>query len=384
MTSQMRLSSCTHRDHLQLAGWVTMRFHSAAFALSALVGAGVLPSQTVPSWSVAPQPVFSAGLGGTMQDELLRVQGATMLPSGGVAVVNGKPLEIRVFGSDGRFRRTISRSGNGPGELSGGAEIVGMPGDSIMVFGVGDRRWMIFSPDGKLAREFPARDRRPGMALVRERTVIWTDSDGNVGCAPTVLSRLPKLPDGAHIREMVYDGDRHYWVRMAGAAEWTVYDAGARAVGRITLPEGLVVYRIHGQQVLGKRFDPDGLEEVVILRVAVPQLSGPACANSSFPTGSATPPSDAVRARQGEIRGAMRNVMVAGEVYYATNARYPSSTNELRGMELPSGVEVSIPYAGPVGWSVMAVDRRSGFFCLTAIGTGGLPGLQDGVLYCGT
>lgn len=360
-----------------------MRFSPAMFVVIGAAAVADLPAQALPRWPVAPQPVLSVGLGGTMQDELLRVQGAAFLSSGGIAVVNGKPLEIKVFGNDGRYRRTISRGGNGPGELSGGAEIVGLPGDSIMVFGTGDRRWMIFAPDGKLAREFPARDRRPGMALVRERTVIWADLDGEVGCAPTVLPRLPKLPDGAHLREMVYDGDRHYWVRMAGAGEWTVYDAAAKAVGRITLPEGLVVYRIDGQRVLGKRFTEDGEEEVVILQVSVPRLSGPACPLQSFPENTAAVP-EAVQRRQADMRSLMRNVMTWGEMHYASHARYPTSTNEMRGLEVPTGVDVAIPYAGPAGWSILTVDRRSGFFCVSAIGMGGLPGLPDGMIVCGS
>ena len=62
--------------------------------------------------------------------------------------------DIRVFGNDGVFRRTIGRQGQGPGEFDS-IWSIGVAGDSVWLIDVNLRRLTFFAPDGTLAGTIP-------------------------------------------------------------------------------------------------------------------------------------------------------------------------------------------------------------------------------------
>jgi hypothetical protein len=59
--------------------------------------------------------------------------------------------ELATWSEDGRFAGVIARSGQGPGEISGQAELFIDATDSLHVRDIG-RAWSIFDPDGRFAR----------------------------------------------------------------------------------------------------------------------------------------------------------------------------------------------------------------------------------------
>ena len=62
--------------------------------------------------------------------------------------------DIRVFGHNGVFRRTLGRHGQGPGEFDS-IWSMGVSGDSIWLIDVNLRRLTFFTPDGELAGTIP-------------------------------------------------------------------------------------------------------------------------------------------------------------------------------------------------------------------------------------
>ena len=87
----------------------------------------------VSGWSVDPRPITS--IGGDESDpqqHFQYVQFARRLPDGRVVVAIGG--ELRWFGPDGKYLRTVPRAGSGPGEFReiGGVQL---HGDSIVLFG---------------------------------------------------------------------------------------------------------------------------------------------------------------------------------------------------------------------------------------------------------
>lgn len=85
------------------------------------------------SWSVDPRPITS--IGGDESDpqqHFQYVQFARRLPDGRVVVAVGG--ELRWFGPDGKYLRTVPRAGSGPGEFReiGGVQL---HRDSIVLFG---------------------------------------------------------------------------------------------------------------------------------------------------------------------------------------------------------------------------------------------------------
>ena len=69
--------------------------------------------------TVEASPQITIGASATdPNDQLGRVLSALRLPDGGVAILDGLPASLRVYGADGRFRRQIGRVGEGPGEFT--------------------------------------------------------------------------------------------------------------------------------------------------------------------------------------------------------------------------------------------------------------------------
>jgi hypothetical protein len=88
---------------------------------------------------------------GTAANEpvLHQVSGAIVLSTGDVAVANINS-EILVFGADGAFRRTVGRSGGGPGEFRFLLDVVRLDDDRILAWDPAQARVTVFLQDGGL------------------------------------------------------------------------------------------------------------------------------------------------------------------------------------------------------------------------------------------
>ena len=85
-------------------------------------------------WSVAPEPLLTLGaVDGAPEVAFLRITGVHRIPDGGLAVVDGGSSQIRFFEADGRFRASMGRRGEGPGEFTGGL-LSELHGDSLWLF----------------------------------------------------------------------------------------------------------------------------------------------------------------------------------------------------------------------------------------------------------
>ncbi|MCG6955435.1 MAG: hypothetical protein LJF04_05530, partial [Gemmatimonadetes bacterium] len=94
-------------------------------------------------------------LSGPEEEQFGSVRDLAVLSDGGVAVLDGQAVEIRVFGPDGSFRRTVGRKGEGPGELSWPSYMTALAGDSLAVWDSRGGRVTVFAPDGSLGRVTP-------------------------------------------------------------------------------------------------------------------------------------------------------------------------------------------------------------------------------------
>jgi len=90
---------------------------------------------------------------GTAEEQFGSVRDLAPLADGGVAVLDGQAAEIRVFGPDGTFLRTVGHKGEGPGELSSPGNLSRLAEDSLAVWDYRTGRITVFAPDGTLGRE---------------------------------------------------------------------------------------------------------------------------------------------------------------------------------------------------------------------------------------
>lgn len=101
-------------------------------------------------WTVSPEPVLSIGaLDGPPEAQLFRVAGASRLDDGTVVVNNRGTIEIRFYGPDGGWLRSVGGPGEGPGEFASIAwfDVVG---DTLVVKDGSQNRVTWFTRDGRV------------------------------------------------------------------------------------------------------------------------------------------------------------------------------------------------------------------------------------------
>lgn len=109
----------------------------------------------VPTWNLADTSLLSIGQEeGPEPYTFGSIIDATWLDDGRIAVVDGRAQEIRIFGPDGRFDRTLGGRGGGPGEFQQ-LRVIGAIGDGgIAAWDRMAGRATIFDGNGQLEREW--------------------------------------------------------------------------------------------------------------------------------------------------------------------------------------------------------------------------------------
>jgi hypothetical protein len=104
-------------------------------------------------WRVSDAPILSIGTAvGEPAYEFGHIGGVLHLGDGRIVVADGSSNELRFFGSDGRFRQAVGRSGEGPGEFKRLGRIWLLPGDTIVAYDNDNHRISLFSADGRFVR----------------------------------------------------------------------------------------------------------------------------------------------------------------------------------------------------------------------------------------
>jgi hypothetical protein len=107
----------------------------------------------VPEWTVDVDSFLSIGVAeGDAPYELSSVTSVDGTSDGHIVVAETGTREIRIFDENGRFIRTLGRSGEGPGEFGWLDWSVVMPGDSILAWDGRLRRLTVFAPTGEVSR----------------------------------------------------------------------------------------------------------------------------------------------------------------------------------------------------------------------------------------
>ncbi|HEX5870018.1 MAG TPA: 6-bladed beta-propeller [Longimicrobium sp.] len=110
-------------------------------------------------WRVAAEPVTDIGVAeGDPSQQFARVADALRLSDGTLLVGDDRVNEIRAFDAQGKYLRTVGRSGGGPGEFT---HLFGMhllPGDTVAAYDYQGKRLSFFDPSGALARTVTLRE----------------------------------------------------------------------------------------------------------------------------------------------------------------------------------------------------------------------------------
>jgi hypothetical protein len=347
--------------------------------LISLVSFSPLPAQT---WRVDPKPVTSIGASDMSGSELLKVSSAHRLADGRIAVTNGDPREVRIFSKDGKLLSRFGRSGQGPGEFGYAIELLPTGGDSILVWDLGNRRRVLYGPDGTVLTQFvdPAGTAAMGPVGLFRRTLARMRPREENSCVKQAIAALPLPPIGT-IRELFTDDAGRIWTREGWKAEWAVHTVAGRSLGVVVLPQGMELFQAGKDFVLGRITDEDGFEHVRLFRATLP--SAPSAHRPCI-----TPPQDTVpvsRIVAAATKTDMRNAMTAFEAYYSEHGKYPTSVDDLKGFRMsePDDGVFAVSRVGAGGYVFGIFNRKTTYMCLVGVGDGIPEGWPNGVLQCG-
>lgn len=145
----------------------------ASFSGCAPDGEGPVPFETVRRDSAGVELVLNSGtreqaplfteldsipdvrlgsLDGRPEEQFGTVSDLVVLRDGGVGVLDGQAAQIRQFGPQGNYIRTVGGPGTGPGEFGDPVELGLLPGDTLAVFDARLNRVTRFHLDGTLGR----------------------------------------------------------------------------------------------------------------------------------------------------------------------------------------------------------------------------------------
>ncbi|WP_322794936.1 6-bladed beta-propeller, partial [Tepidiforma sp.] len=138
---------------------------------------------------------------------------------------------LQVYTLEGRYIKTIGRSGSGPGEFDEPVGLALGPGGEIYVADMYNRRVQVLSPDGDYLREFPVEGW--GGVDVNDKPYLRVLTDGRVAVSLPSLNRVRLYsPAGEPLGELSAGSEplsRPYgMVEIPGGKLWVVEGGAAR------------------------------------------------------------------------------------------------------------------------------------------------------------
>lgn len=363
--------------------------------LGALLACHPEPAHTaIAALTLDSLPTLSIGITeGTQALELDRANSALRLANGRIVIANSGTGELRFFDSAGAVLGTVGRKGEGPGEYSGAMTLYSGPGDSLLVYDAGNRRFTVADQDGHVGRIFPAQaggrsdfawddwlEARAWVRGVRDTTLR--------PCVAAILTRLGAPPQPSLVRQVRVDARHTVWIRQSSGSgdphlnSWIAYTIDGDTVGRVELPGGLEPYQFGSDFVLGRRRDADGVEQIQVYA-----LHGRRDRAAGCTTRAASDDSGAAAARTGadippEVIGDLRNLVVAQEMYYAGHGRYAGLADSVP-WKSGSGSNLWLMRGDDHGWAGALVLPRGDRICAVAIGDETPAGWMEGAPRCG-
>ncbi len=105
-------------------------------------------------WALEEAPELQLGPGTSGgPTEFYQVEAVRFLPGDGLAIANRGTEELRFFGADGGFLRTVGGDGRGPGEFEG-LSWLAVRGDSLLSYDWGNDRVSVWHTGGAYSRTF--------------------------------------------------------------------------------------------------------------------------------------------------------------------------------------------------------------------------------------
>ncbi len=151
---------------------------SALAAGALVVPAGAALAQRAPAAPAAPTTLTLSKPDVEYEEPFTFIAGVRELRDGRVIVADRQEKTIQLIDLASGNATKIGREGSGPNEYGMIGDVYPMPGDSTLMFDVGNMRYLVIAPNGTVARTFSTMDpENPDMRLFSPRA---TDLAGNL------------------------------------------------------------------------------------------------------------------------------------------------------------------------------------------------------------
>lgn len=126
------------------------------------------------------EPVRIGTVDGDARYQFFRLSGAVRLSSGTIVVAVGGTQDVRWFGANGEWIRSVGGHGSGPGEFQWVRSLLRLPGDSILIEDPISARMTLYDANGRFVRSWLIGADRPspigrladgGLVAIPERTI---------------------------------------------------------------------------------------------------------------------------------------------------------------------------------------------------------------------
>ena len=286
-------------------------------------------------WQLSEEPLMEIGVQeGNPTYELHTATSSFRAADGRIIVGNTGSQEVRVFDARGRHLWTAGGSGRGPGEFRWLSRVYRLPADSIMALDMAGNRLSVFDGNGEFARLFDVdRSVDPDFPLdVWLYQQYWVEGaieTARKGLVKGALDRMP-LPSGEPAYRFArVDSENNIWVRDPRSPDtnqrWSVFDTFARLIAVIETPQRFDLHDIGPDFVLGRWQDQNDVNFIRLYGLAKTSHRVPrhwAADVASHPnTGQGSAPSDEDELVE-VMRNAMRNLVMAQEIYFADSMQY--------------------------------------------------------------
>lgn len=139
-----RKQGSTIPQRIPVSGRIACGALSCSLLLAFVTVTARAQATPVQQWKLSPEPVLTIGEDGTDTGEFQRITGMTRTATGQIVVANSGTNEVRVFSAAGQLVKSLSRSGQGPGEFQN-MRWVGRSGDSLYLFDSASLRLSTFT-----------------------------------------------------------------------------------------------------------------------------------------------------------------------------------------------------------------------------------------------
>lgn len=189
---------------------------------------------------LAANPSLQVGSAPTDADEpLYRVVGVARMARE-LVVGNGGSNQIFYYDLEGNRLRSVGRGGGGPGEFERLSAIFALPGDSLLAYDTGLRRFQVFDREGRFVRSFilgnaDSGNPPPGvvpLGVVADRNLIVRSLRIGPGNEPE--SNVHR----ATMDVLRYSLTGEFLDTLISTPGWEAYSSAERGLGNMPIPFG--------------------------------------------------------------------------------------------------------------------------------------------------